>query len=152
MICSNEELAESYQCGKTIINLVKDQKVELDNRAIEVEAKMAERETRAILERVLDLGEGDLAAGTLNAIRSGVLDNPFGTNPYVAGKVLGARDSEGAVRYMECGNLPFANDIVEFHREKIAARAKKLGHELDYDTIANDISAISAGFFLSYRD
>jgi len=151
MICSKEELAESYQCSKTIINLVKDQKVELDSRALGVEAHMAEIETRAILERVLDLGEGDLAIGTLSAIGSGVLDNPFGTNPYVAGKVLGARDSEGAVRYMECGNLPFTDDIIEFHREKIALRAKKLGHDLDYDTIADDISAISAGFFLSHK-
>jgi methylaspartate mutase epsilon subunit len=81
----------------------------------------------------------------------GVLDNPFGTNPYVAGKVLGARDSEGAVRYVKCDNLPFTKDIIEFHKEKIAMRSKKLGREVNFDTIADDISAISAGFFLSYK-
>jgi methylaspartate mutase epsilon subunit len=148
IICTKEELADSYLCAKTMINLLKDQKVELDSQAIDIEMKMTELETRAIVAKLLDLGEGDMAVGTIRAIETGVLDNPFSINRHVAGKVMGFRDSEGAVRYADFGNLPFTSDMVEFHREKLAERGKRLGGEVDYETAINDILAIDEGLLI----
>jgi methylaspartate mutase epsilon subunit len=58
---------------------------------------------------------------------------------------MGVRDNEGAVRYLDHGNIPFAREIVEFHRERIAEREKVQGRKVDYKTVINDIYAISRG-------
>jgi methylaspartate mutase epsilon subunit len=148
MITTKEELADSYLCARTMINFLKDQKVELDNRAIEEELQQMELETRVIFEKLLDLGEGDVAVGTVKAIETGLLDSPFSSSRYAAGKVIGFRDSDGAVRYADFGNLPFNKDMMEFHREKLAERGKKLGRKVDYEMAVNDIQAIDEGLFV----
>jgi len=78
-------------------------------------------------------------------VEAGVLDQPFSTTKYVAGRVMGARDNEGAVRYLDHGNLPFTKKIVEFHKEKIREREKAQGKKVDYGTVIDDIYAISRG-------
>ena len=56
----------------------------------------------------------------IRAVESGVFDNPFDTMQFIAGRILGVRDNEGVVRYMDHGNLLFTEVIVAFHMEKIA--------------------------------
>ena len=69
---------------------------------------MLELEIRTILDRVIELGDGDVAIGAIRGVESGVLDQPFATTQYVAGRVMGVRDNEGAVRYLDHGNIPFS--------------------------------------------
>jgi len=144
-IPTRESNAASLRAGKKVINLLKDQKIDLDGKAVETETRMLELETRAIVDRVIDLGDGDVAVGMVRAVESGVLDNPFATTKYVAGRVMGVRDNEGAVRYLDHGNLPFTNEILEFHRGKIAEREKKWGRKVDYESVVNDLFSISRG-------
>jgi methylaspartate mutase epsilon subunit len=130
-----------------MINMLKDQKIDLaGSRAVQLECEILERETTAIVERVLELGNGDVAVGAVRAVEAGVLDHPCGTSQRLARKVVGVRDAEGALRFLDPGNLPFDKDIVEFHREKIADREKAQGRKVDYDTVVNDIMAISKGY------
>ena len=121
----------------------------LSNKAVMIEAEMVERETRAILDRVIDLGDGDVVVGTIRAIEAGVLDQPFVTTQKTFSKVMGVRDAHGAVRYLDRGNLPFASDIVQFHKEKIAERAKKEGRKASYDAVVGDIFALTRGSLIS---
>jgi methylaspartate mutase epsilon subunit len=144
-IPTKEDIATSFKCAKLMTALLKEQKLDVDQQAVEVESEREEREVRQILERVLEIGEGDIAAGTIKAVQAGILDNPFSTSPAVANKIIGVKDSDGAVRYLDTGNLPFTRDILEFHRQKIAERGAKLGHQLDYETVISDISSISRG-------
>ena len=81
------------------------------------------------MDRVIELGEGDVAMGAIRGVESGVLDQPFSTTQHVAGRVMGVRDNEGAVRYLDHGNIPFPREIVEFHRERIAEREKVQGRK-----------------------
>ena len=53
------------------------QKVEVDKNELEIETHMAEREARSIVDRVLELGDGDVVPGIIKAVKSGVLDNAF---------------------------------------------------------------------------
>jgi methylaspartate mutase epsilon subunit len=146
---TKEGNAATLRCMKMKINLLKDQKIDiLENKAAQVEADMLEREIRAIADKVIDMGDGDVVIGVTRAVEAGVLDQPFSTNQHVLGKVAGVRDAEGAVRFLNHGNLPFANDIVEFHRQKIAEREKILGKKVDYDILVNDITALSKGRLL----
>ncbi len=152
-IPSKENNAASLRCGRMTLNLFKDQKIDFANsEAVKIEAAMLERETRAILERVIDLGQGDVAVGAARALRAGVLDQPFAASQHAARKVMGVRDAQGAVRYLSHGNLPFPDDIIEFHREKIAEREKAQGRQADYDTVVSDVVSISKGTLLLSPD
>ena len=47
---------------------------------------------------------------------------PFAPSRFNAGKLLPARDNEGAIRLLEVGNLPFTQDLKDFHRKKLEER------------------------------
>ena len=101
---------------------------------------MIEQETRAIVDRALEMGDGDAAVATMRALEAGVLDVPFSPNQAILDKVLGARDATGAIRYLEVGNLPFGAEIVEFNRERMAERGRAEGREPGYQMVVDDIT------------
>ena len=140
-----EEYGVSYRAANATKNLLKEQKIELDCKQLTIEAEIFEKETRFIFDRMLDLGDGDAAVAIERGIESGLLDNPWGTHPSVACKILGVRDAEGMVRYYNTGNIPFSNDLKEFHREKIAERSKKEGRKVGYNEVIFDILAVGEG-------
>jgi methylaspartate mutase epsilon subunit len=144
-IPSKEANAASLRAGKKIINMMKDQSVQLDNKAVEIEAKMLEMETKAILDRVLELGDGDVVIGLEKAVELGNVDEAFATTKYAKGKVMAARDNEGAMRYLDHGNLPFNKEITDFHKQKLAEREKAQGRKMDYKNVVDDMLAISKG-------
>lgn len=144
-IPTKEETATTFRFAKVLKDLLKGQKITPDSRALKAETKMEELETRLIIDRVLEMGDGDVVVGTVRAVESGVLDNPFSTSPAVNCRVMGVKDSEGAVRYLNHGNLPFTREVLEFNREKLAEREKRRGQELDYETVIHDLLSISKG-------
>jgi methylaspartate mutase epsilon subunit len=128
-----------------VINMLKDQKPTLDSKAVSLETRMLEMETRAIVDKVLDLGNGDVVVGFKKAVEDGIVDEAFATNRFVKGKMMAARDNEGALRYLDHGNLPFNKEILEFHRQKLAEREKAQGRKIDYKNVVDDFLAISRG-------
>jgi methylaspartate mutase epsilon subunit len=148
-IPTKENNAFSLRGARMMLNLLKDQKFDVrDNKDVIAESEMLERETRAILDKVLEFGDGDPIIGTKKALKLGVLDHPMSNNKHVQARVMGVRDARGAVRYLECGNLPFPKDVIEFHKEKIAEREKTSGKEVDFDTVIGDFLSISTGSLL----
>jgi len=141
-IPTKESNAASLRAGKKVINMLKDQKPQLDHKAVEVEARMMEMETRAIMDRVIDLGNGDVTVGVQKAVELGVVDEAFAATRYAKGKVMVARDNEGAMRYLDHGNLPFNREIIEFHRQKLAEREKAQGRKIDYKNVVDDLMSI----------
>lgn len=147
-IPTKESNAASVRAIKMMLNLLKGQKIDIlirSSEAVRTEAEMFELETRTILDRVIALGDGDVAVGAIRAVEQGVLDMTFATTQYTTGKVLGVRDNEGAVRYLDPGNVPFTNEILEFHRHKIAERERAQGRKVDYEAVVNDLFSISRG-------
>jgi methylaspartate mutase epsilon subunit len=137
--------AVSYRAAKWIFDVVREQRLEIDIKDMATEEKVTEAEVRAIMDRVLELGDGDIVPGTIRAVESGVLDSPWSPNVTVRDKVLGVRDAQGACRYLEFGNLPIPEDIKEFHRGKIAEREKIEGRKVDYSTSVSDLWSFSRG-------
>ena len=117
----------------------------LSSSQLSSEKDMIRQETRAILDRVLELSEGNLANGAVKAFRAGILDIPFAPNRMNAGKLLPVRDSVGAVRILDHGSLPFTQDIIDFHQAQIAERGRKEGRQPSYQMVVNDIYAIGKG-------
>ncbi|MFC2070790.1 hypothetical protein ACFLTB_06445, partial [Chloroflexota bacterium] len=95
----------SYKAAKWMFDVVREQKLEIEVKDVDIEEEVTEKEVRAILDRIFDLGDGDIADGTIKAVESGVLDSPWSPNITVKDDVLGVRDARGACRYLEFGNL-----------------------------------------------
>ena len=114
-------------------------------KEIETEVAIIKAETRCILDKVFELGNGDYAIGTVRAFEAGVLDVPFAPSQYSLNKILPARDNNGAVRLFDIGNLPFTQDLIDFHREKMDERAKAEGRNPSFQMVIDDIYAISKG-------
>jgi methylaspartate mutase epsilon subunit len=144
-IPTKEANAASLRAGKKVINMLKDQKVQLDSKAVDLETRMVEMETRAIMDKVLDMGDGDVAVGFNKAVELGIVDEAFATTRFAKGRVMAARDNQGAFRYLDPGNLPFNKEILDFHREKLAEREKTQGHKIDYKNVVDDLLSISKG-------
>ncbi len=154
---TKENNAASLRFARMLLNIWKAQAWQFDllnNRAVQEEMAEMERETTAILDRVLELGEGDCVLGAMRAFETGELDfeGTIYTSKFVKGKVLQVRDATGAKRYLDTGNLPFTNEMKDFHRQKIAERSTKQGKVVDYDTLVGDWTAFSRGEYLSGPD
>jgi methylaspartate mutase epsilon subunit len=143
-IATKENNAYSLRSAKMMLRMLKDQKLDiLGNKDIAMEIDLLERETRAIVDRTLEMGDGDPVVGADKAIEAGILDHPVASNRYVRGVAMGARDARGAIRYLVCDNQPFSKEIRDFHKEKLAEREKSIGKKLDWDMVVGDILQIS---------
>lgn len=147
-IPTKEDIANTFRTAKVMQNFLQTQKIEINKQDLDLEAQMEEKEVRSILDKVLEIGDGDILIGAAKAVEAGILDNPFAANRAAAGKVLGIKDSEGAVRYYNTGNLPFSKEIVDYHREKIAQREIKQGKKINYETLISDLLAVSKGYLV----
>ena len=145
-----EANAQGLRATKQVINMLSCQHFP-DCEEMRVEMDMIEKASRAILDRVLELGDGDVAVGTVLAIKSGVLDVPFAPHMEVKGRILPARDAEGAVRLIDYGLMPVPKEVVEYEREKLAERAQREKRRVSFHMTIDDVYAISDGFLVGHR-
>jgi methylaspartate mutase epsilon subunit len=138
----------TYESMNWILNVLTQQKLVLESKDIDAEVKLLEAETRAIIDRILELGDADIAIGYVRGVESGVIDSPMCPNVHVKSNVLGVRDNKGAARYLEFGNLPIPEEIKEFHRQKVAKREQVEGRKMDYRVCIGDFWAPSKGFLI----
>jgi methylaspartate mutase epsilon subunit len=127
-----------------VLRMLKNQQP-MDRNLIAKEVEMINAEVVAMLEKTLELGEGDFAAGTARAFQAGVLDVPFAPSRAALGAILPVRDMYGAVRFFEFGNLPFNAEIKAFHRAAIEERAKREKRVPSFQMVTDDIYAVSKG-------
>lgn len=134
--------AEGVKATRMAISLLRQVRLP-ENPSFLQEKEMIKKEARSILNKTLELGEGDAAQGAVRAIQAGVLDIPWAPNKYVAGRVIPVRDASGAIRYLEHANLPFDSEILEYHREKIMEREDRDGRKVDYEAAFHDVTEVS---------
>jgi methylaspartate mutase epsilon subunit len=114
-----------------------------DCREMELEMEIIRQEVRAIVDKTLEMGDGDAALAAVRGFQAGVIDVPWSPNLEVANKVMPARDTNGAIRYLDHGDLPLPGDVLEYHREKLAARAKKENREIAIEMAIEDVYEMS---------
>jgi len=139
-----EANAAGLKATKQTIMMLADQQM-ADGAALQEEIAVIDAETRCILERTLELGDGDIALGTVRAFEAGVIDVPFAPSRYNLGKIMPARDNEGAVRLLGTGMLPLTETQKQFHQEKIAGRGRHENRGVSFQMVIDDIYAISKG-------
>jgi methylaspartate mutase epsilon subunit len=135
----------SYRSANWIFNVLRTQDFQFDSPDVKIEEEMAEKEIRAIVDRIIEMGDGDVVVGSIKAVEAGVLDSPFPANINVKDNVMGVRDLKGACRFLEFGNLPMPEDVKEFHRAKVAEREADEGIKMDYNVSLKDFWAFSKG-------
>jgi len=81
----------------------------------------------------------------VRAFQAGVIDVPFAPSKLNAGKMLPARDNDGAVRIFTPGAVPLSKELQEFHAEKIAERAKYEKRSASFQMVIDDVYAIGKG-------
>ena len=138
-----EANAEGMRCTKQIVNMLKDQV--LVSAELEQEKEIIRQETRAIVDKCFELGKGDIAVGAVRGVEAGVIDIPFAPCRFNAGKMLPARDNNGAIRILNMGNLPFSKELVDFHKAKIDERAKAEKRGATFQMVIDDVYAIGKG-------
>lgn len=138
-----EANAQGLRCTKQLITMLADQVCTAAN--LEEEKEIIRKETRCIVDKCFELGDGDIALGTVRAVFAGVLDIPFAPSRFNAGKMLPARDNNGAIRILEMGNIPFTKELKEFNRNKIDERAFAEKRKASFQMVIDDVYAISKG-------
>lgn len=144
---TKEANASGLRATKQVISMLRDQDFR-DIPAVQKESEIIEAEMKCILDKVKELGKGDYAVGTIAAFEAGVLDIPFAPSRYNAGKVMPARDNDGAVRLLEMGNLPLSQDLIDFHKHKLEERGKAEGRAVSFQMVIDDVYAIGKGFLV----
>ena len=138
-----EANAEGLRCTKQVINMYADQVLSSDK--VELEKEIIRQETRCIVDKCFELGNGDIAVGVCRAVQAGVLDVPFAPCRANAGLMLPCRDNDGAIRILNIGNLPFNKDLIDFHAAKIEERAKAENRKASFQMVVDDVYAIGKG-------
>ncbi|MDO4568207.1 MAG: methylaspartate mutase subunit E [Clostridia bacterium] len=138
-----EANAQGLRCTKQLITMLGDQECTSSNLGEEME--MIRRETRALVDKCFEFGNGDIALGVVRGVQAGVIDIPFAPSRYNAGKMLPARDNNGAIRILEPGNMPLPKDVMDFHRAMINERARVEKRKASFQMVIDDVYAISKG-------
>jgi methylaspartate mutase epsilon subunit len=144
-IPTEESHAQTYEAANWFFNVIRGQNIDFQMKEIDEEARMAELEIRAILDKLFEIGDGDIIVGCIKGVEAGIIDSSFSPNRQVRDLVMAVKDSKGAIRYKDFGNLPLPGEVKEFHREKLAQREKTEGRKMDYEVYVQDFWAFSKG-------
>ncbi len=136
--------ANGLKATKQLTVMLKDQIVK-SSPELKAEMKIIEQETRCILEAVLKLGDNDFGISALRGFEAGFIDVPFAPAQCNANKALPARDNNGAIRFLDFGNLPFTQKIKNFHLKKLQERAAFERRDISFQMVIDDIYAVSKG-------
>jgi methylaspartate mutase epsilon subunit len=113
-----------------------------DTHAIERERNLLEMEVAQLMGAVEELGNGSIARGAIRAFEEGYLDIPFSPNVHNSNEVVTIRDCSGAVRFADCGNLPFTARVKECHHEKLVERMTLERDSKLFSLLEKDLSRI----------
>jgi methylaspartate mutase epsilon subunit len=131
-------------CTRQVMRMLGEQELARTSLVNEEEDVIV-REVNEIIDKVFELGEGDLVVGVVRAFAAGVLDVPFAPSRCTRGAIMPVRDQYGAIRFLNTGDIPFSSEVKDYHRQKIEDRAHNEKREAGFRMVIDDIYAISKG-------
>ncbi|MEG0132954.1 MAG: methylaspartate mutase subunit E [Clostridium sp.] len=143
-IPTKEANAQGIRATKMTLNLLGGQKMHLSDE-LRTEIAIIKAETRCMVDKLYEIGKGDLATGAVKGFDMGIIDVPFAPSKYNAGKMMPARDNNGAVRYLKFGNVPFNAELKAFNMKKLDERGKYENREVGFQMTIDDIFAVGKG-------
>ncbi len=140
-IPTKEANGHGTRATRKTIDMMRQRRLPVDDE-VKIEMEMIKKEAMAIIAKVLELGDGDVAVGTVRAFEAGTIDVPWAPNIHTRGDVIPVRDAMGAIRYLRTGNLPFSKEILEYNESKIRERENKISGKVDYEVACFDVQEI----------
>ncbi|WP_027633230.1 methylaspartate mutase subunit E [Clostridium hydrogeniformans] len=141
---TKEANAEGIKATKMTLNLLRGQKMPM-SKELELEIAVIKAETKCMIDKLFELGHGDLAVGSVRGFEAGIIDIPFAPSKFNNGKMMPARDNNGAVRYLKAGNVPLTKELQDFNFKKLEERAKFENREVGFQMTVDDIFAVGKG-------
>ncbi|ASS74118.1 methylaspartate mutase subunit E [Tumebacillus algifaecis] len=141
---TKEANAQGILATQQTLRMLRGQRMAM-SKQLQEEIALIKAETKCLLDKVQELGEGDFAVGAVRAFQAGVLDVPFAPSKHNAGQMLPARDNSGAIRYLEFGQIAFSQDIKDHNRALLEERAQFEGRSVSFQMVIDDIYAVSKG-------
>lgn len=135
---SKEGMAASVCLARHMERLLGDLRLPYSDEVKEEEHYL-ELEVRAMMDHMLELGDGDIALGLCRGVDLGWVDTMVSPWRYNKGKVRIMRDSSNAMRYLDTGDMPLPEEVKEYHRMKLESRAKKEGRPCDFQMCVDDL-------------
>lgn len=108
-----------------------------------LECEMIGREVRPVMDKILEMGDGDVARGAVRACEAGVLDIPWSPSRFVQSRVMPARDADGYLRVFDVGNMPLPKDVTEYHEERLRRRTDSEGVAYDHELAVSSVYEMS---------
>jgi len=147
-IPTKEDNARGLQLTRQGLLMAKD---ELINQvSVDREMQLLEREVRAIMTSIEKLGQGSVARGAIKAFEKGILDIPFSPSVYNKNSLITAKDCDGAVRFVNPEQLPFENDMIDFHKEQIHRRMTAERVTRTFEILEKDLTRIWKDDFVKW--
>ncbi len=143
-IPTKEANADGIKATKMVLNLLEGQRMPA-SKSLNEEIEIIKAETKCMIDKIFELGSGDLIAGTIKGFEAGIIDIPFGPSKYNAGKMMPARDNDGSIRYLMTGNIPFTKDLLDFNRSRLEERAAYENRPVDFQMTVDDVFAVGKG-------
>jgi methylaspartate mutase epsilon subunit len=134
--------AEGLRMTRMAIYLARQIRLD-DHPEFLAEVDLIKREVRPILDRTFEIGEGDIAVGTVRACDAGIIDVPWSPNRHVKSRVMPARDADGYLRILDPGDMPFDKEVLELHTERLRRRAEREGVPCDRELAVSSVYEIS---------
>jgi methylaspartate mutase epsilon subunit len=134
--------AQGCRITRNIINMLNAEKLEGTDK-MKQEEIMLKKATKAILDRIFEIGNGDAAIGTVRAFKAGILDMPFSPSNYNRNLLVSHKDLGGAIRISDPGNVPIPKEVMLYETQKIKERAEIQKIEPGYKMLLEDILAFT---------
>ena len=140
---TKEGMRNAVRLARQMDTLIGGQTLPTDSQEYRDEAYMLELEARTLLDKCIEAGNGDLAVGMCKAASYGWIGTMI--TPWAANKAecLLVRDMSKAVRYLDVGNYPFPDEVIEYHRDKLKSRAEAEGRPVDFSMVVSDLQFAS---------
>ncbi|MBU3188561.1 methylaspartate mutase subunit E [Clostridium bowmanii] len=146
-IPTKEANAMGIRATKMTLNLLSGQRMPM-SQELKTEIEIIKAETKCMVDMIYQVGKGDLAIGVIKGFEMGIIDVPFAPSKFNAGKMMPARDNNGAIRYFKFGNLPFTEELKNFNTKKLEERAKFENRDVSFQMTIDDIFAVGKGVLI----
>jgi methylaspartate mutase epsilon subunit len=134
--------AASVRSTRYVLHLLQGQSGGILADEIQFELELNLLQARAILDAVLEIGDGDPVLGSIRGFEAGILDEPSAPSRVAHGDVLVVRDTRNAVRFLDYGNVPIPAEARKLERERLDERAARKGRDLGYEDIVADLDYV----------
>ena len=114
----------------------------VDSVLVDKEISMLKLQVQQLMEAITELGNGSVGLGSLKAIEEGIIDIPWSPNIYNKNQLISVRDIDGAIRFYNFANLPFSQEIKDFHHSKVYLRQTLERDSSIFSLIEKDLSRI----------